>query len=504
MLVVQGLFQHAEALPAPTRLEEWIDLYRTIPWVYAAVAATANTIAALDLQLKRRKKGSDDPELVTDHPALDLLKNPNPDNTAYTLLESTVIYLETTGEAYWEVVSDSAGKSKLAPKELYILRPSRMKPIPSKDGTGIEKYIFQVRTNSRKIEYDPDEIVHFEYFNPLDDWRGLSPLHAAIDQIRTEKQVSKWNLDFFKNGTCLDGILTTDQILTTTDMRAVREMWKDMVSGKGRIVPVLGRNLKFQPIGVNPKEVDFKGTRKDNATSILGVLGVPPIKVGILDQAKYDNYFLQEQAFYRGTIVPKLRKLEAALNKHFLPLFGENDAESGDELYFEFDTKSLVTEDSDRLTARLVQQIGVGLISPNEGRKEMGRDPYPAGDKYYLSSSFVPIEQAGQQPQGGAFGDGGGKPPFGAKSGDDKSGKPPFGKKSPFGAKPAAADATAPDPKVDDAVPVDKNEVEIAKRDDIILAAIKRGEQDMAAMLVKMRAEIKAELLVDIAKAHDV
>lgn len=391
--VAQGIFQGVDALRPPGSADEWLSLYAIAPWTYAGISAIANAIAALDIQLFKRKKGADPTnfEEVLDHPALDLLRKPNPDNTYYTLLEATMIHLETTGRAYWEVVKGSIGNVQ-QPQELYPLRPSRITPVPDKQG-GIAKYTFQVRSGGKKVDYDPDELVCFQYFNPVNDFQGLAPIMAAVDPIRLEKQIVKWNTDFFRNGTALDGILHTEQALSPIDLKAIKEMWQDMVKGRGRTVPVFGKGLEYQPMGINPKELDFNVTSKSNVTQILATLGVPPVRVGILDQAKYDNYMLQEAAFYRNTILPKLKKLECSLNRHYLEQWGLNGEDADEEYFFKFKVAHLIAEDADRLTGRLIQQIGSGIRTPNEARKELGLEPSEEDgmDSFYMPTSLQPM-----------------------------------------------------------------------------------------------------------------
>jgi len=35
-----------------------------------------------------------------------------------------------------------------------------------------------------------------------------------------------------------------------------------------------------------------------------------------------------------------------------------------------------------------------GLLTPNEARAHLGREPYPGGDTYYMPATLVPVGQA--------------------------------------------------------------------------------------------------------------
>lgn len=112
------------------------------------------------------------------HPLLDLLMRPNPRQDGPALLEAVYAHLLLAGNAYIEAVSaDGQGG---APRELYALRPDRMRVVPGSDGWP-EAYEYTV--GGRAVRFDqtntPPPILHLSCFNPLDDHYGLSALEAA-------------------------------------------------------------------------------------------------------------------------------------------------------------------------------------------------------------------------------------------------------------------------------------------------------------------------------------
>ena len=44
------------------------------------------------------------------------------------------------------------------------------------------------------------EIIHIKYFNPYDDYRGISPLTSAQTSIDQEYFANQYNKAFFKEG----------------------------------------------------------------------------------------------------------------------------------------------------------------------------------------------------------------------------------------------------------------------------------------------------------------
>ncbi len=393
-LIVADFANHQQALDPPERTDDWIALYQQMSWIYTGIFTIATTIAGLGLQLWQKDKATGKLTEIINHPVLDLIRKPNPDESGFELIEGLLIYLETTGMGYFEVVKERVG-SISKPIELYNLRPSRVTPVPAKDGSGINHWIYQVKKRSKKIKFDKDDIVPFKYFNPLKEWLGQSPLEAALDDIILDKQMIQWNIDFFKHGGAVEGVLETEQILTFRDMETLTSMWKDFVAGNGRTTPVLTKGLVYHPLGANPKDVEFIIGRKTNSIALLGALGVPPIKVGILENAKYDNYKLQEEAFHRGTVLPKLRKLESSYNCSLLPMFADLVSTDTTEFFLKYDADHLLAEDEDRLTRRMKIQISHGIRSPNEARKLLGLDPYPEGETFFIDQRLIPVSEVG-------------------------------------------------------------------------------------------------------------
>ena len=113
------------------------------------------------------------------HPLLDLIARPNPRQDGAVFLESVFAHLQLAGNAYVEAVTLDG-----AVRELYTLRPDRMRVVPGADGWP-ESYDYQVAGRSVRFEQTRDvppnipPILHLTHFHPLDDHYGLSPLEAA-------------------------------------------------------------------------------------------------------------------------------------------------------------------------------------------------------------------------------------------------------------------------------------------------------------------------------------
>ena len=387
----------ARNIQTPKDDEDKIKLYRDHPWVHAAIYAIEHTVASLGFKLFKLKPGGvplDEAEEVSGHPAIDLLQFPNPDKPGYDLFAETLVYLETVGRAYWEVVYAKDGLVG-EPMELYCLRPTRVIPVPVKDGRGIGKYEFRIEKGTKPISFKPEQIVPFKFFDPLNDWLGMASIQASVNNIVIDQKMAAWVEDFFENGTQLLGMIVpgTGVHFTKPMMESIKTQLQQEVRGK-RSIPIFSREAKFVPMGTDPKDAEFRQGQQDNIDIVLAVAGVPPVMVGRLEQAKYDNYRLQKTSFYHDTILPKLKLLQGCLDTYYLPLFPDIKADQDAKRFryhLCFDTAELLAEDESIKVARLVDEIKSGMKTPNEARKELSLDEYAGGDKYYIDNRLVEV-----------------------------------------------------------------------------------------------------------------
>ena len=130
---------------------------RWTPRDYAALARegyTRNAIVHRAVRLIAEGVGSvsfvlyEGANELTTHPLIDLMSRPNPRQDGATFLECVASHLLLAGNAYIEAVG-VAGEANL--RELYALRPDRMKIVPGADGWP-QAYEYTVGGSSVRFE----------------------------------------------------------------------------------------------------------------------------------------------------------------------------------------------------------------------------------------------------------------------------------------------------------------------------------------------------------------
>lgn len=258
---------------------------------------------------------------LEDHALERLLSKPNPRLKGENFLYNLVGYHLIAGNAY----AFAAGPEGGAPKELWLMRPDTMSVVEGSDGLPAG---FEQQVAGKKQRYAADAILHWKSFNPLSDWYGMAPLEAAAMAVDAHNESSRWNLALIQNGGTPSGVLYQEDAehpLTEGQFSALKEQVENKYTGAlnaGRPLLLEG-GLKWQDMGLSPKDMDWATAKNMNAREIAQAFGVPPQMLGIPDAQTYSNYTEARQSLWEDTIIPIARDIAAELSGWLAPKFGE-------------------------------------------------------------------------------------------------------------------------------------------------------------------------------------
>jgi len=266
-------------------------------------------------------------QILSDHPLLALLRAPNAEQSGSELLESLYGYLQTSGNGYLEAVSVNGEV-----RELYALRPDRMKVIPGVKGW-IEAYQYSV--NGRKHifpvsgledEHISSPILHIRLFHPSHDHYGMSPLEVASANIDLHNAASSWNKALLDNAARPSGALVYSgpdgaENLTSDQFERLKGELEDAYTGSSNAGKplLLDGGLDWRPMSLSPADMDFIEAKNNAAREIALAFGVPPMLLGIPGDNTYANYREANLAFWRQTILPLVKKMAGALTNWLSP-----------------------------------------------------------------------------------------------------------------------------------------------------------------------------------------
>jgi HK97 family phage portal protein len=338
--------------------------------VYRAVRLIAESIGGLTYLLYEGAAERDA------HPLLDLVRRPNPRQDSAAFLECVASHLLLSGNAYIEAVSlpDNAQV-----RELYALRPDRVKVVPGPDGW---PQAFDYTVGGQTVRFDQiaaqPPILHLAAFNPLDDYYGQSALEAAAVAVDTHNAAARWNKALLDNAARPSGALVyhnADGALLAADQyeRLKRELDDQYRGARNAGRPlILEGGLDWKPMSLTPKDMDFMEAKHAAAREIALGFGVPPMLLAIPGDNTYSNYQEANRVFWRQTVLPLASRIGHALTQWLTPSFGP-------DLTLAVDTDAIEALSLDR--AALWDRVTKApFLSVNEKRAATGYAPASGGD----------------------------------------------------------------------------------------------------------------------------
>ena len=311
--------------------------------------------------------GGDFEEVVEPHPALLVLQNANPFFNGFELEVLKMLDLQTTGDAYWHPVVQASGQ----PTEVWRMPPQNTRIVPSNTNF-IERYIFGIPGQERSFAVD--EVIQFKMPNPFDNFNGRGWFQAAWSALGLND--SKRELDTAK----FDNFARPDWLLSVPSGKAeamdkMEEKLTAKFKGEGRERTqflAISADVKAQALQWDVPEV---GTATRVIEEIAAVSGVP-VSMLLSNDASYAGSMAARQSYFRNTIQPYCRLDEEKLNERWIPLF-----DGSDDMFIAHDPASF--EDQEAESIRVTSLVSGGILTPNEGRNEMGYPPHPDGDELY-------------------------------------------------------------------------------------------------------------------------
>jgi len=336
--------------------------------VHRAVKLVAENAASVTFLLSENGAAHDR------HPLLDLLARPNPRQDGAGFLEAVAAYLLLAGNAYVEAVALEGSV-----RELYALRPDRMRVVPGPDGWA-QTYEYTVGGATMRFDQSAPlpPILHLTLFNPLDDHYGFAPLEAAAVAVDTHNAAAKWNKALLDNAARPSGALVyagpEGSVLSDSQFERLKRELEDTYQGvknAGRPLLLEG-GLDWKAMSLSPKDMDFMETKHNAAREIALAFGVPPMLLGIPGDNTYANYQEANRVFWRASVLPLASRIGNALAQWLAPAFG-----AGLRLDVDGDRIDALSADRAALWERVTK---APFLSVNEKREMTGFGPVEGGD----------------------------------------------------------------------------------------------------------------------------
>ena len=342
---------------------------------------------------------------LSEHPFLKVLSRPNPWQSGPELVDALISYFKLAGDGFLEAVELDGDI-----RELYALRPDRMKAIAGRRGYPMAWEYSVDGTAKHRFDMDlmPDQqlpILHVREFNPLDDWSGLSPVEAAAFAIDVHNAAGGHNKALLDNSAAPSGALVfeggedSDGALTDDQFSRLKAQFSEKHTGPANAGKplILEGGLKWQAMGMSPKDLEFVSGKREAAREIALAFGVPPMLLGIPGDNTYSNYQEARAALYEETVLPLVDKICDALSNWVQPTY------EGLRIGYDVDAIEALSPRRSAIWDRVQK---ADFITTDEKREAVGYGPYKPtetpGGTILVGGAMMPLDEVGFTPGGAA------------------------------------------------------------------------------------------------------
>lgn len=344
--------------------------YTSALTAWACVQVRANAVSNLKIKLVSET----DWELPVS-PISDFLDN------AVDLLWLLTASLSVFGCAYLLKTRNDFGY----PVALNFLNPLDIQPVLDRT-TVPERVLYYQLRDGRRIENE--EVVAVVQRNPLSDVSATSAMSLSLYRSLAERNLGEWAKTFFKNSARPDGILSFDGVISSDQLAQQRDLWQQFkgatnawrtfVAGSSQ-----GGRWSWQPVTPPPTDLAMSDLARDVRFDICAAFQVNPILIGgsaadpLSATSTYD-------AAWRNHVthvaIPTLKHILSVLNTTWLHVdFAALDY----KLSLEIDFSTVYSEvlgSAERFNSA-IQALNAGLITADEAREFVGRQPAALGLK---------------------------------------------------------------------------------------------------------------------------
>lgn len=332
--------------------------------------------AALKLRLMGLKNGSK--EIITSHPAIDVLNNPNPYQTGYEWRKWMEALRVGRGNSYSYILRNSAGR----PKQLIpIWNPDEVK-VSLVNGSVWYEYTGQVGEIPTRISgVDMIHLKGITWENPL---VGLSPIAYHAERLGIAIASEKSSGVTYRDNRLKFAISSSDNI-KPDQQKLLKTSLDDVLKGDGSSM-VLPPNGKIETISLSPKDADFIANSQLTVQEIGRIFGVPNSYLNVDGQTKGST----EQDglnFFNNTLFPDAISAEQEF-AHKLLAENEKKTYAFDHTFNSMKLADATTRADVYEKLRRQGVINADFIADSE---ELPRPNN--GEIYFTDSNLVPTSQ---------------------------------------------------------------------------------------------------------------
>lgn len=340
--------------------------YRGLIYRCANIRANAWLEAVRLATVERRTGQNESEEVEGEFPWLTLLRKPSPHYSARFVWKWVQLAKDLSKGAFLLVEYENGTGM---PKWLHPIFPAfgTLNAVGNSQG-GIESFVFY-RSDGQRIPLAKEQVIWIRHPHPVTPFESASLLEAAAYEIDIDLFLRTYRRDSLKKGGWPEMYLSTEQSITRQQGEEYGQYFRSSYQGIENVgqVPVFGKGLKPDMLGLNAKDLQFIEGSKLTRSDILDIWGVP--EGMITDKANRANADAAKYTFVQQAAQPEADDNCDQLTADF------REAYQADENLV-IQPPDLVPLDPELLLRQDREQLRTGQRSIDELRERDGKDPW--------------------------------------------------------------------------------------------------------------------------------
>lgn len=348
--------------------------------VWACIRLRSQAVSTLPLILYQ-SLGDGNKERARTHPQWSLFHDaPNEGEDIQQFLAFGQASIDLWGNSY--SLNKTNGRGETVAME--TLHPSMVTPKRLDSG----QVVFEYKDGIKKRTFDRDSILHVPAMAiGADRITGLSPVAYHRNAIGLTLAAEEFGGSFFGNGAVPSGFIEYEGTMTPEQKKQAADSFNRKGKRSAAKIGILDQNRKFTAIAMPMQDAQFLETRKFQVSDIARIWDCPSPLINDNERATFSNVEQLSLNFRIYGMRPMYRRWEAAMNRQCLT------AKQREQLFLEFLIEELLTADLNAKGVYLRTLFGMGMLSPNEGRKLLNMNPIDGLDRHFLPMNMVPSDK---------------------------------------------------------------------------------------------------------------
>jgi HK97 family phage portal protein len=299
-------------LTGKNSLKSYIDAYGRNPFVSMII----NRIAFTSASIKRVAVDKNDKPLKTSV-ILDLLSNPNPEQSQIEFLETMGKYYESTGNTYVRHIQGVGGvgnELRVLESDKVVIRCNKIGDVVSYDYTNPQGII--VTVPAEEIEHvHESNIVNTD---GIESKYGLSKLCAAMIVVQSSDEKFKADASIAKNKGAA-GIVTSDSDnpMLPKDRKEMQDEFDEDHTGSEKFgkIRISTTKLRYLQMGMSPTDLKILEGLVSSLRILCSTYGLSSIIFNDTESSTFNNMTEATKSAFNEVYIPTANKFDDKLSR---------------------------------------------------------------------------------------------------------------------------------------------------------------------------------------------